>query len=53
MGLDCDFPVDFAQDPAQSISAAVTNLFYWNNLIHDVQYLHGFDEAGGKLPAGQ
>ncbi len=50
--LDCnfDFPIDFAtQDPLTYTSGAVTNLFYWNNLIHDVQYQYGFDEAGGNF----
>lgn len=28
--------------------AAVTNLFYWNNIIHDVWYQYGFDEASGN-----
>ena len=33
----------------QSESAAITNLFYWNNIIHDVMYQHGFDEASGNF----
>ncbi len=51
-GLDCDFdfPIDFAvQEPASYQDAAVSNLFYWNNIIHDVQYHYGFDEAGGNF----
>ncbi|MBK7226958.1 MAG: M36 family metallopeptidase [Saprospiraceae bacterium] len=27
----------------------MTNLFYWNNLIHDVTYNHGFTEAAGNF----
>ena len=27
----------------------MTNLFYWNNVIHDVQYRYGFDEAAGNF----
>ena len=27
----------------------MTNLFYWNNIIHDVQYQYGFDEAAGNF----
>ena len=27
----------------------MTNLFYLNNFIHDVQYQYGFDEAGGNF----
>jgi hypothetical protein len=30
-------------------AAAVTNLFYWNNIIHDVLYHYGFDEASGNF----
>lgn len=29
--------------------AAITNLFYWNNIIHDVMYQYGFDEASGNF----
>ncbi len=29
--------------------AAITNLFYWNNIIHDVLHVYGFDEAGGNF----
>jgi extracellular elastinolytic metalloproteinase len=47
--LDCDFPLDLASDPSTYTSAAVSNLFYWNNLIHDVQYQYGFDEEGGNF----
>ncbi len=39
------------------IEDAVTNLFVWNNICHDVFYLFGFDEAAGnfqeKNPTGQ
>ena len=47
--LDCDFPIDLTQQPNQYIPAAVTNLFYWNNVVHDVQYQYGFDEAAGNF----
>ncbi len=33
----------------QSEAAAVTNLFYWSNIIHDVLYQYGFDEASGNF----
>ncbi|MEZ4780000.1 MAG: M36 family metallopeptidase [Flavobacteriaceae bacterium] len=33
----------------QSEDAAVTNLFYWTNIIHDVVYQYGFDEASGNF----
>jgi hypothetical protein len=48
-GLNFSFPADFNQDPSTYRDAAVTNLFYWNNLIHDVFYQYGFDEAAGNF----
>jgi|GEM_PF-3036736 len=47
--LDCDFPLDLAQAPDAYEDASVANLFYWNNLVHDVQYQYGFDEAAGSF----
>ncbi|MGI4874201.1 MAG: M36 family metallopeptidase [Janthinobacterium lividum] len=32
-------------------NAAVTNLFYWNNIIHDVFYQYGFTEPAGNFQA--
>ena len=29
--------------------AAITNLFYWNNVFHDVTYQYGFDEVSGNF----
>lgn len=46
---DFNFPVNLTYHPDSNHDAAVTNLFYWNNLIHDVIYHHGFDEASGNL----
>ncbi len=48
-GTTCDFPINLSQSPSNYIPAATANLFYWNNLIHDVQYQYGFDEAGGNF----
>ncbi len=47
--LDFNFPLNLSQEPTQYIDAAITNLFYWNNLIHDVFMEYGFDEAGGNF----
>ncbi|MFT5885996.1 MAG: hypothetical protein ACI9IP_002460 [Arcticibacterium sp.] len=30
-------------------NAAITNLFYWNNLLHDVLWKYGFDEPAGNF----
>ncbi|NNE25568.1 MAG: T9SS type A sorting domain-containing protein [Saprospiraceae bacterium] len=45
-----DFPLNTTYSAAdQSTNAATTNLFYWNNIIHDVMYQYGFDEAAGNF----
>jgi extracellular elastinolytic metalloproteinase len=31
------------------LNAATTNLFYWNNLNHDIFYRYGFDELSGNF----
>lgn len=33
------------------IEAAITNLFYVSNAVHDIYYLYGFDEASGNFQA--
>ncbi len=48
--LDFDFPLDLTpQRPYTQIEPAVTNLFYWSNVIHDLWYQYGFDEAAGNF----
>ena len=47
--LNCLFPIDLTQAPSQYTPAAVANLFYWNNIIHDVQYQYGYTETGGNF----
>src|SRR5262249_6917230 len=37
------------QDPSTYQSASTTNLFYWNNILHDVHYRYGFTEAAGNF----
>ena len=49
-GLLFDFPINTTYSGGdQSEDAAITNLFYWNNIIHDVTYQYGFDEASGNF----
>ena len=48
-GLAFSFPNNLAGDPSTYRPAAVTNLFYWNNVIHDLLYQYGFTEAGGNF----
>ena len=47
--LDFDFPLNLAQAPVNYQDAAITNLFYWNNLMHDVWYHQGFTEVAGNF----
>lgn len=47
--LNFDFAINLAGAPSTYRPAAVTNLFYWNNIIHDVQYQYGFDEVAGNF----
>ena len=43
------FPIDLAtQAPSQYVPAAVTNQFYMVNAMHDILYVHGFNEANGN-----
>jgi hypothetical protein len=54
-GASLDFtgalvPLDLAtQSPIAYQNAAVANLFYFNNVMHDVLYRYGFDEASGNF----
>ncbi|MFP2911455.1 M36 family metallopeptidase, partial [Pyxidicoccus sp. 3LFB2] len=49
VALNCSFPINLAGAPNTYTSAAVANLFYWNNVIHDIQYQYGFDAVGGNF----
>ena len=44
-----DFPYDLPDDHFSYTDAAITNLFYMNNVMHDVSYQYGFDEASGNF----
>lgn len=47
--LNFDFPLDFNDSPLDYQDAAITNLFYVNNMMHDIWYNHGFDESSGNF----
>ncbi|WP_164016473.1 M36 family metallopeptidase [Pyxidicoccus trucidator] len=47
--LNCSFTLALTGAPSTYIPAAVTNLFYWNNIIHDVTYQYGFNELAGNF----
>lgn len=44
-----DFPIDFTRNMYESADASTTNLFYMNNMLHDVWYQYGFTEAAGNF----
>jgi len=47
--LNFNFPFDPNQPGPGFWDPAITNLFYMNNVIHDVLYRYGFDEASGNF----
>lgn len=47
--LQFNFPFNPALAPASNRPPAVVNLFYWNNIVHDVYYQYGFDELSGNF----
>jgi hypothetical protein len=44
-----DFALDLTAAPANYGEAAVVQLFYWNNWMHDALYRFGFTEAAGNF----
>ncbi|KAJ9050443.1 hypothetical protein DSO57_1014449 [Entomophthora muscae] len=44
-----DYSFDPNTHPSNSSSAAVTNLFYWINKLHDLFYHYGFNENAGNF----
>lgn len=43
-----DYPLDVTMSPLTYTDAAIVNLFYMNNIMHDVLYQYGLDEAAGN-----
>lgn len=51
-GLDFDHEIPtFDAGPLVFRDAAVDNLFYWSNVMHDVTFRYGFNEAAGNFQA--
>jgi len=49
-GLVFDFPFDdTSQEPPAYQDAAMTQLFYMNNIMHDFTYAYGFNEEAGNF----
>jgi extracellular elastinolytic metalloproteinase len=51
--LNFNFPPNYNIDPVTPAfqQFAITNLFYWNNVMHDMMYQYGFTEAAGNFQA--
>ena len=52
--LTFNFTPNFTEAPSQSSPVQnqqfnITNLFYWNNITHDIIYQYGFDEVSGNF----
>ncbi|MFN8242995.1 MAG: M36 family metallopeptidase [Ferruginibacter sp.] len=49
--LNFNFPPNYTVDPTTALfqQFAITNLFYWNNINHDMTYKYGFDEVSGNF----
>lgn len=47
--LRFDYPFTPSITPTDNLKSCITNLFYWNNIIHDVAYQYGFDEVSGNF----
>lgn len=47
--LNFNFDYNFNTSPANMVEAVTTNLFYWNNILHDIFYQYGFDEVSGNF----
>ncbi len=47
--LSFDFPFDLPRAPSAFRDAAITNLFYMNNMMHDIMFNYGFDEEAGNF----
>ena len=43
------YPYDMLGSNNKNLDAAITNVFVWNNFMHDVMYHYGFDEESGNF----
>lgn len=47
--LEFNFPYSSGINPSLYQAAAITNLFYMNNMMHDIWYQYGFTETSGNF----
>lgn len=46
-----DYPFNSTGEPSVNQNVALTNLFFWNNIMHDFSFRYGFNEAAGNFQA--
>ncbi|KAJ2464631.1 hypothetical protein GGI03_003111 [Coemansia sp. RSA 2337] len=44
-----NYTIDFTKAPKTYIDAAITQVFYTVNIMHDLSFIYGFDEAAGNF----
>ncbi|KAJ1900977.1 hypothetical protein LPJ66_001106 [Kickxella alabastrina] len=44
-----DFPLDLSRQPTTYMDFVITQLFYTINIMHDLTFIYGFDEAAGNF----
>ena len=49
--LTFNFTFDSTREPVETSNQnfAITNLFYWTNIMHDISFIYGFNEASGNF----
>lgn len=48
-GLNFQFEYDAQSPPEYYRDAAITNLFFTNNKVHDIMHMYGFNESAGNF----
>ncbi|KAJ2822085.1 hypothetical protein FBU31_004696 [Coemansia sp. 'formosensis'] len=44
-----NYTIDLTKAPKAYVDAAITQLFYSNNIMHDLSFIYGFNEAAGNF----
>ncbi len=47
--LDFNYTINLSNQPSTYVDASLTNLFYWNNIMHDIMWQYGFTAAAGNF----
>ena len=47
--LNFNYDANLELQPEEHMDVSITNLFYVNNMMHDIWYKYGFDEASGNF----